>query len=1008
MKIKSSVVFLLTMTSGWMWAASVTTDGEGRTVIDVPEGETYTYAQAIAGTGIRKTGAGTAKFGTASSATTPIAIEEGVADFTVLNAYGKGAITVSDGAQMLVSHDSLDQQVVQVSGTVTIAGSGPDGLGAIRYTGGGKKLADNLLQKIVLAGDATLSGGRWGAKEVDFGGHVFTWKGTTWMALGASWKNFGGFVHKGSSDLCLQSITLDASCTAEKTITLDTTVGGHISFWNCATPIPFKLIVKESSKVVGNWGFAMNRNVWTGPIEILEGKQLTLATRDPSDGAQFSLRIAGKITGAGSVRSSGGYGVVYLDNESNDWTGGTTVASRRFAPLSPATLPGVTEGKVVVSDTGTAENYLYLNVGPAKSGVNVQHTWTVDEIQVLQDNIAKPTGHFGGIAFDVASDSTYTFPNEVKQHIGLVRTAGTVQFTGAFVSNVSVNVRGTGRVVLDAPGAHTHKTFCLNEGGVLDIRQGDHVLAGGMIRIGNGSRGAVWQSAGTSVAQTSSDSIYMAEAANSYGVWLQQGGCFTNRNNIILGKGKESFGFCCIKGGSVVQTTTGCNQIGYDGNGTMYVGNGGTNEVFTAGVGGTTTQIGLGGGGCTSVLTVDGTGSVYRTRSLVLGNNDAVHTNIVNLCDGGTLEADRLFKNCYYKLDTEATAETLPPGAWTPGSGKWYIPFSNGCYSVINANGGVIMPTFGYGWNHVGGVCPPRDIDKIVLFEKGLVVDTAQCMNDKKTIYAANSFPHHLDAATGRGFDAIYLPTNNATFKSQVYIGPARIRISDTTGWAATAFADFDPRTGKLTGVKVTSRGCDYSDNPTVTVDSADGKTTFDCTYELSENVCGGLTKRGSPTMEIYNTCTYTGTTCVEAGTLRFVYAKSLPADSHCRVKKDATLQLPGASTLKSAGGSGMITGGAVTLKDGIRAHAEDLNAGRHLSVNNALTFAEGAKVTVDDPAEVGSDRAKWPLVVATSAIVGTPTLDTETLPAPYGLKFSDDRKTLYLVCPRGTTFIFR
>ena len=33
---------------------------------------------------------------------------------------------------------------------------------------------------------------------------------------------------------------------------------------------------------------------------------------------------------------------------------------------------------------------------------------------------------------------------------------------------------------------------------------------------------------------------------------------------------------------------------------------------------------------------------------------------------------------------------------------------------------------------------------------------------------------------------------------------------------------------------------------------------------------------------------------------------------------------------------------------------------------------------------------------------------DRDALPAPYTLKFSDDRKTLYLVYPRGTALILR
>lgn len=996
MKIKiMACMFSLAVASAW--AASVSTDADGGMAIDVPEGETYEHVPALTGGMVTKTGAGTLKLVTAAPGYTgTLAVNAGFVDVAVVDAAGRGEVVVAAGAGVIVSHDSGGQQKNSFQAVAKIAGAGPDGQGALRYTR--TPLGDQIFKKVVLTADAAMGGLRSGTLEMDMQGHTLTWKGTCLMSLDCAWKNFGAIVHEGTQDICFQTGSFDATCTADRTITLNTDAGS-VTFWNTTMRVPFKLVVNANSRVQANWGGGFGRNTWAGPVVINAGKTLTLATGND----EVSLCMAGPITGPGAVATASDTGIIYLDNEANAWTGGTTVRSFRLMPLSPATLPGLLEGKVSVPCANDRDDTVCINLGPAKAGANVQHVWTRNEIQGVLDAL-QSAGQFGGVSFDVPAGMTAEVPNDLARHFGVQgNEMGVVRFTGTVSNNASVNVRGSGRAVLDAPGAHTHRSFrAKGQGGVIHVKQGSHTLAGGMIRVANGTRGAVWQDAGTEVKETSEDTGFIGEGDGAYGAWLLDGGLFSHKNSLIFGAGK-SYGALVQKGGTYEQAS-GTMRIGHEGDAVVYVG-GGTNWVH-ADVGRTATQLGLAAGGV-SALTVDGTGSVVRTGSLILGDVDGARTNILNLVDGGALEADRLYKNCYYKKDKDATAATMPPGSWNNGSGDWYIPFSNGCFSVINANGGVLVPTFAWGWNHIGGTCPPRDPDRFVLFENGLVIDTSKSMNGERSDYAGHMQPFHLDAPTGRGFAEIILPTNNATFLGQKYIGPARIRIEDATGWGATAFADFDKEKGKLVGVKLTSPGCDYSANPTVLVESADRKSTFACTFTLVENVSGGLTKRGTQTAEIYGACTYAGTTCVESGTLRLATAESVAPASHYRAKKGATLQLSGAATLKSVGGAGMVTGGAVTAA-GVRAHAEDLNARQGLSVNNALAFAEGAVVTAEDPAAISGSFAKAPLVTATSAIVGTPLIDRDALPAPYTLKFSDDRKTLYLVYPRGTALILR
>ena len=195
-------------------AATVTTEGTVLT-IDVDDGESYTNSTALASpiTEVVKTGAGTAVFTVASADFAgTINVNAGTVQFTVLDAYGTGPINVADGAAMVVSHNYTEQLITAVKGTVTIAGAGPDGNGALLFTGAGN--ADQVFQKVVLSANATWGGRRCGARTVDFGGHELTWSGASLMANASHWQNFGRLVHRGSATITFQgSPTFDASCT---------------------------------------------------------------------------------------------------------------------------------------------------------------------------------------------------------------------------------------------------------------------------------------------------------------------------------------------------------------------------------------------------------------------------------------------------------------------------------------------------------------------------------------------------------------------------------------------------------------------------------------------------------------------------------------------------------------------------------------------------------------------------------------------------------------------------
>ena len=957
-------------------AATVTTNGT-EVVIDVPEGETYAYAQTLASpiATVTKTGAGTAEFPTAiANFEGTFNINAGFIDFKVVNAYGKGPINVADGGGMIVSHASTGQQTVQVNGTVTIAGAGPDGMGALRCTGGGT--GDQMYRKVVLAADASWGGTRQGTLELDMQFHTLTWVGGNQMSLGCAWKNFGAYVHKGTGDLCFQSGSFDASCTSAKTITLEppsAAGNGTISYWNFDKPVPFSLLVNKDASISANWMGDATHNRWSGPVNVGAGTTLDLRCNN----WDRYLRMTGPISGAGAIKVTNGQ--VYLSNEGNTWSGGTIVTYGNLHPLSPATLPGLdTPGGVKLS-SGNSQAYLHLHT-QALPNETVQHAWTADEIKDVFDNVWL-SGMGASIAIDVPAGETFTYPYSIPTNFSTMAD-GTLVVTQPVLNPAYVLAR-RGKIVFDAPGSHAINSLCANaEIGVIDVKNGDLSLSN-MIRVGNTGRGALWQEGG-SVTMMSTDTPYFGESPSTYGAWLIDGGEATIRNSLNLGVNTNAYAAFVQKGGTFKLLNKGSINCGSRGDAMMYVA-GGTNDTrYTASQGSMLFVLGCDTSG-TATLTVTGSNTLLRTDGLIVGNKDAMRTNVLNVVDGGMIEASRFFTSHYDK-------------------GK---PYTNSL-SVVNADGGVFYPTFAWGWDHIGDQnVLSRAPNKFVLWNRGVVFDTSKCMDNVFTYYSQHTNLHHVDPPSGKGFDSITLP---ATALSQTYIGPARVRINDATGWGATAFADFDKATGRLTGVIVTSRGCDYSANPRVTVDSPDGKTVYVCTFELSENgPGGGLTKRGAQAMYLYNTNTYNGVTCVEQGSLIAGRKESIPDNSACRVKAGATLQVPnGMRPLRAIGGAGTITGSAITAR-GVVAYAEDLNAKKGVTVNNALTFAEGATVRVADP-EAMNEGGLWPLATATSAIQGPlPAVDVTGLArGPWGTKLSDDGKTLYLTFSRGTTILLR
>ena len=440
---------------------------------------------------------------------------------------------------------------------------------------------------------------------------------------------------------------------------------------------------------------------------------------------------------------------------------------------------------------------------------------------------------------------------------------------------------------------------------------------GGVIAVGSGDNGRIGEGPGHRAYYTLeggemhvSNTTYVAEKAGSFGAFRQTGGLFELRRS---GSGDRFF------------------YVGAAGN-ALFVQTGGTNDTLIV----NDTQVSgfqMATNGM-SEATISGVGALLRTGGISMGATGSVCTNIFNVSDGAIVKANRLRKN--------------------PNT-------SAGTRAYVNVNGGILMPTFAWGWTVNDKSYP----DHFVVWEDGITVDTSE--NATGGGAGASSFEFALEKPTGKGVERITLPADVA---SQSYIGIGRIVIEDETGWGASAYVEFDFTTKTLTNVVVTSRGCNYSENAKAYLESPAGTTRYECGITLSDNAgrCGMLVKSGAPTLEITSAnSTIDGGYAVEGGALKLgvVPGSAVPV----RVASGATLNLNNKGTLTASTfeGAGSVINGNVTVTGAIKMTCADIFTGHAATFGGDLTIANGAVFEITDAENLVGYKNAGHVVVLTA-----------------------------------------
>ena len=558
----------------------------------------------------------------------------------------------------------------------------------------------------------------------------------------------------------------------------------------------------------------------------------------------------------------------------------------------------------------------------------------------------------------LAIDGPLTCDNEVrifKTGTGPLWLNGPVEMPGStnyfkieggqlyLTNDVSRNCRFVAQgnsTITQSRGSFLMRMMRISQGSGVQYHQTGGIMAvpsydGGRIGEFSGTRGYYTLEGGEFHA---SNTLYLAERVGSYGAFRQTGGLFEMRNS----------------GGSAAL------RAGFGGSG-LFVQTGGTNDTL----GLSTSQNGgfLMGTNGLSEATVSGTGTLFRTTLVLFGEKGSASTNIFNMKDGAVVKANR-----FRKQDTSGPATRV----------------------YVNADGATLMPTFAWGWTAAGGDVYARSPDHFVVWKKGLVFDTSE--NSANSGTGSTDIPFWFESPTGKGVESVALPTESG-FVASNYMGIARVVFEDATGWGASAYAEYDFATKKLSKIVVTSRGCDYSDGTKAYLESPDRTTRYECALTLSSNegMCGEFVKRGAPTLNLYATNTITGGIAVESGALNACTGGVIPSNTPVRVESGATLNLynKGNITVSTFTGAGQVINGAVTVTNAVRASCAELFAGKHATFAGNLTFAPGATFTITDPENLETyARSGSKIAFTASAVNGTPEVAFEGEP-PQGVKWS-------------------
>lgn len=605
-------------------------------------------------------------------------------------------------------------------------------------------------------------------------------------------------------------------------------------------------------------------------------------------GSQGAAVNAGAVTlCSGSTYDLGGFTVT---NSALSVTGAAITNGTLYAPtfsFAGGTVSAVlagplaltnTSGTLVLSGLNLYTGGTFLNGGIVSvssddnlSGIGTTVAFNGGWLRVTGTTLRDLDNHTvnwdtfnGGLDIADSANTFFVSSNLTTSAVFSKAGAGTLVWTNntVTVSGGGLQVRGGTLTLASAAYRNTSSSAdsvgkYSGDAGTLRIQPDGLYQSKGGVYVGDytGSKGLIVMTGGfysnavnTYIGQAGSGSFIQAggvirnvgefdpggNSGTCYGYYQMLGGCMTNSNwvqasRIGMGLLYQNAGrIAIISSGLVVANAAGGTGVFYQDGG-----------VLTAPTVHTSFNTGRG------ELTIAGTGQLLISGSLTYGYNAGGGTGILNLL-GGVVKANQIVK-------TKA-----------------------GGLSLVNFNGGTLQA----GANGVFVGVSGKMLDAAYVYEGGAVIDSLG--------YSVTN-SQSLLAPPGCGVAGLTLDA-----PIDGYLGAPYVSISGGGGTGATAVALFDYTRCSVTGLVVACPGFGYKTNDTVIATlTGGGQTNFVLRgIQLTNNVCGGLTKLGSGMLALTGTNTYSGATIVSNGTLRLSSPVCLATNTIVTIASGAQLNL--------------------------------------------------------------------------------------------------------------------